>query len=46
MAGNQWEWVSSDYQHCPYTSDDGKKTKILVLNIPLLVAGTIQTGKK
>jgi hypothetical protein len=47
MAGNQWEWASSDYQHCPYRSGDGReKNKILVLYVPLAVTGMIQKKKK
>ena len=39
------EMISGAYLLYPYRTDDGKKTKFLVLYIPLLVASMIETRK-
>jgi len=44
MAGNVWEWVSSDYKKYPYKADDGREDAILGDNKVLRGGGWHDNG--
>jgi len=40
MAGNVWEWVSSEYKPYPYKADDGREDLTNVKNVKVLRGGS------